>query len=461
MNTMLLDNSAVIADFRAKTPGSARLHAEASDLLPSGIAHDSRQLSPYPIYVARALGPRKWDVDGNEYVDYFGGHGALLLGHSHPAIVEAVRSQMAEGTHYGSCHALEVRWASLIRRLMPASEQVRFTSSGTEASQLALRLARAHTGKSRVIRYIGHFHGWHDHVAAGANSHFDGTAPVGTLPASSENMLFLSADSLEPTLKALDAHDDIAAVILEPGGASWGQVPLPAGFLAGLREATAAKGVVLIFDEVVTGFRLSPGGAQVRHGIAPDLTVLGKIVAGGLPGGAVAGKRAILEQLDFARMKAAGREKVAHQGTFNANPLAAAAAVAMLEQVATGAPNARADQAGARLRAGMNRVLKEEGARWAVYGEASMFHIFTNPRRIALDPTAFDPGALGFAGLKGAKDPATANKLRLAMIVAGVDIMGAPGGLVSAAHDDAAVDATIDGFARAVRMLKAEGDIPT
>lgn len=460
MNDTPLANSAIIADFRQKTPGSARLHAEALQALPSGIAHDSRQLSPYPIYVDRAEGPRKWDVDGNEYVDYFGGHGALLLGHSHPLIVAAVQRQMAAGTHYGSCHALELRWASLIKQLMPATEQVRFTSSGTEASQLALRLARAHTGKPKVIRYIGHFHGWHDHVAASANSHFDGSAPVGTLPASSENMIFLSADTLEPTLQALESRDDIAAVILEPGGASWGQVPLPPGFLQGLREATAAKGVVLIFDEVVTGFRLSPGGAQAKHGIAPDLTVLGKIVAGGLPGGAVAGKRAILEQLDFAAMKAQGREKVAHQGTFNANPLAAAAAVAMLEQLATGEPSARADRAGERLRAGMNQVLKEARAAWAVYGEGSLFHIFTNPRRIAVDPFDFDPLKLGFAGIKGAKDPTTANRLRLAMIVAGADIMGAPGGLISAAHDERAVDQTIEAFARAVHMLKAEGDIP-
>jgi glutamate-1-semialdehyde 2,1-aminomutase len=461
MTDMPLANSAVIADFRRKTPGSARLHAEASRSLPSGIAHDSRNLAPYPIYVERAEGPRKWDVDGNAYVDYFGGHGALLLGHSHPAIVAAVQRQMAAGTHYGSCHVLEVRWAELIKQLMPATETVRFTSSGTEASQLALRLARAHTGKPKVIRYIGHFHGWHDHVAAGANSHFDGSAPVGTLAASSENMLFLSADSLEPTLRALDAQSDIAAVILEPSGASWGQVPLPPGFLRGLREATAAKGVVLIFDEVVTGFRLSPGGAQVKYGIAPDLTVLGKIVAGGLPGGAVAGRRAILEQLDFAAMKAQGREKVAHQGTFNANPLAAAAAVAMLEQVATAEPNARASRAGERLRAGMNQVLKQARAPWAVYGEASQFHIFTNPKRLPLDPLDFDPLKLGFAGLKGAKDAGTANRLRLAMIIAGVDIMGAPGGLISAAHDDAAIDQTIEAFAAAVRLLQAEGDIPS
>jgi glutamate-1-semialdehyde 2,1-aminomutase len=459
MTDTLLANSAVINDFRRKTPASAKLHAEASRSLPSGLAHDSRQLTPYPIYVERAEGPRKWDADGNEYVDYFGGHGALLLGHGHPAIVKAVQQQMAAGTHYGSCHATEVRWASLIKQLMPASEMVRFTSSGTEAGLLALRLARAITGKQKVIRYIGHFHGWHDHAAGGANSHYDGSSPVGTLPSIAENVVLLPADSVQPTLQALEARDDIAAVILEPGGASWGQVPLPAGFLQALREATAARGVVLIFDEVVTGFRLSRGGAQVKSGVAPDLSVLGKIVAGGLPGGAIAGKRRLLEQLDFAWAKAQGKEKVGHQGTFNANPLCAAAAVAMLEQVATSDANARADRGGERLRQGMNQVLKDARAAWAVYGESSLFHIFINPKGIPVDPLAFDPPKLGFAGLKGAKDAALANKLRLAMIVAGVDIMGAPGGLVSAAHDDRAIDETIAGFAKAVAMLKAEGDI--
>src|SRR5262249_34918932 len=157
--------SVVLADFRAKTPGSAALHADATRALPSGLTHDSRQLLPYPLYAERAQGPRKWDVDGNEYVDYFGGHGALILGHAHPAVVAAVQRKVAIGTHYGACHALELRWAELILKLLPAAEKVRFTASGTEAGLLALRLARAYTGKPRIIRYLGHFHGWHDHAA--------------------------------------------------------------------------------------------------------------------------------------------------------------------------------------------------------------------------------------------------------------------------------------------------------
>src|SRR5437762_5559871 len=141
--------------YRARTPGSAALYAQACRALPAGLTHDSRATFPYPIYVARAAGARKWDVDGNEYVDYFGGHGALLLGHAHPAVVEAVQRQVTQGTHWGSSHELEVRWAELVQRLIPCAERVRFTASGTEASHLALRLARAFTARTKVVRFTG------------------------------------------------------------------------------------------------------------------------------------------------------------------------------------------------------------------------------------------------------------------------------------------------------------------
>src|SRR5215510_13051046 len=144
-------NSKIEAEYRARTRGSAALYAEARQVIPAGLTHDSRTLLPYPIYATRAVGGRKWDVDGNEYVDYFGGHGALLLGHGHPAVVAAVERQLGLGTHWGSCHELEVRWAALVKKLIGCAERVRFTASGTEASHLALRLARAHTGKAKVI----------------------------------------------------------------------------------------------------------------------------------------------------------------------------------------------------------------------------------------------------------------------------------------------------------------------
>src|ERR671935_1304805 len=188
--------------YRARTPGSAALHARASRVLPAGLTHDSRATAPYPIYVTRAAGARKWDVDGNEYVDYFGGHGALLFGHAHAPLVEAVSRQVTLGTHWGASQELEVQWAELVQRLVPSAERVRFTASGTEATQLALRLARAHTRKSKVVRFVGHFHGWHDAVAPGAMSHYDGSLPAGIPAALAAESIVLDADSPAPALDA-------------------------------------------------------------------------------------------------------------------------------------------------------------------------------------------------------------------------------------------------------------------
>jgi glutamate-1-semialdehyde 2,1-aminomutase len=452
-------NSKIEAEYRARTRRSAALYDEARQVIPAGLTHDSRTLLPYPIYAARAAGSRKWDIDGNEYVDYFGGHGALLLGHGHPEVVAAVERQLALGTHWGACHELEVRWAELIQRLIGCAERVRFTASGTEASHLALRLARAHTGKARIIRFLGHFHGWHDGVAAGAMSHFSGGVPAGIPAGLVEQTLLLPADDLARVSETLATANDIAAIVLEPSGASWGQVPLPPGFVAGLRELSRRHGVVLIFDEVVTGFRWSRGGAQARLGVIPDLSILAKILAGGLPGGAVAGRSEIMDQLDGAAAKAAKREKIGHQGTFNANPLSAAAGVATLAIVAAQQVCADAQRTAEALREGLTKVLIEEDVAWGIYGEASAFLIFPNPNRLPIDPARFDPLQLGFKALKAGRNPELCYRLRLAMLANGVDIMGAPGGLVSARHGPREVAQTLEAFRTAVRWLKAEGDI--
>src|SRR5919201_62713 len=442
--------------YRSRTPRSAALQARASRVLPAGLTHDSRATSPYPIYVARAAGPRKWDVDGNEYVDYFGGHGALLFGHAHAPLVEAVQRQVALGTHWGASHELEVQWAELGQRLLPSAERVRFTASGTEATQPALRLARAYTGKAKILRFVGHFHGWHDAVAPAAMSHYDGSLPPGIPASLAGESIVLGADSPGPALDALASRNDIAAVIIEPSGASWGQVPLAPGFLQALRDATRERRVVLIFDEVITGFRWSRGGAQARYGITPDMTVLAKVLAGGLPGGAVAGSAEILDQLDPAAAKAAGREKIGHQGTFNANPLCAAAGVTMLSLVVSTDACERAERTAEELRAGMRRVLVEEGMPWGVFGEASVFVIFPNPANLPLDPATFDPLKLGFKGLKGARDAQLNNRLRIALLCYGVDIAGGPGGFVSAAHGPREVAHTLEAWRATVRAMKRE-----
>ena len=458
-NTSSATNSAIVTDYRAKTPGSGALFARAHKVLPSGITHDGRYLDPYSIHVGKAKGPRKWDVDGNEYVDYFGGHGAMLLGHSHPAVVEAVKKQMEIGTHYGSSHELEVRWAELVCELIPSAEKVRFTASGTEASHMAIRLARAYTGKDKIVRFVGHFHGWHDNVAAGATSHYDGTTTTGVPQGVTDLSILMPADDVSKTVKLLAERDDIACVMFEPSGASWGQVPLPPGFIQALRDATTKHGVVMIMDEVITGFRWSMGGAQKVLGITPDLTILAKIVAGGLPGGAVAGKREILDYIDHAASAANKREKVAHPGTYNANPLSAAAAVTALTLLRDEDLAEKANKTAATLRAALRQVLVEESVPWGIYGDSSTFQIYPNPSGEPLDPATFDAQKMGFAKLKGARTPSLSGKIRMALMTHGVDVMGSPGGFVSSTHGADEIERTVHALRMTVRDLKAEREL--
>ncbi|MFI5002944.1 MAG: aspartate aminotransferase family protein [Reyranellales bacterium] len=453
-------NSAIVADYRARTGRSGALFERARKVLPSGITHDARYLDPYSIHVARAKGPRKWDVDGNEYVDYFGGHGAMLLGHSHPAVIEAVKRQMELGTHYGSSHELEVRWAELVCELIPSAEKVRFTASGTEASHMAIRLARAHTGKDKIVRFVGHFHGWHDNVAAGAYSHYDNTTTPGVPQSVADLSILLPSDDVAAVVKVLEARDDIAAVMFEPSGASWGQVPLPPGFAQTIREATARRGVVMLMDEVITGFRWSMGGAQKALGVTPDLCVLAKIVAGGLPGGAVAGSAAIMDRIDHAATTAKKQEKIAHPGTYNANPLSAAAAVTALTLLRDEDLAEKANKTAAELRAALRQVLIEESVPWGIYGQSSTFLIYPNPSGDPVDPATFDPLKVPFAKLKGARGAGSlTGKIRMSLMTHGVDVMGAPGGFVSATHGGAEIEKTVHALRQTVRALKAEREV--
>ena len=452
-------NSKIVAAYQERTRKSAGYIERAKQSFPSGIVHDSRKLDPYPIYVTHGKGSRKWDVDGNEYVDYVGGHGALLLGHGNPAVVEAVARQVEKGTHYGACHDLEILWAEAIKRLIPCAERVRFTSSGTEANLMALRLARAFTGKSKIVRFVGHFHGWHDHAAHGVTNHFDGTPTPGVLAGVTEHILLAPPDDIAKTRKIIEGDDDIAAIFLEPTGASGGQSPVRKEFVAELQRLAKARKALLIFDEVVTGFRVSKGGAQVRYGITPDLATFAKIVAGGLPGGVVAGRQDILELLDFEVTKKKGIEKIGHQGTYNANPLSAAAGIAALDLIATTDACERAIKQAEKLRKQMNQVLIDENIPWAVYGDCSNFYILTGSKNGPVDPRSFDVSRYDDVTLRASGSHPAVNKLRLGLMVNGVDISAKPGGILSCTHSDEDIDRTADGLRKSVRLLKEEGEL--
>jgi glutamate-1-semialdehyde 2,1-aminomutase len=456
MSSTSATTDTIVDAYRERTPRSEELASQAQQLFPSGITHDIRYLKPYGIYVDHARGSRKWDVDGNEYVDYLGGHGALLLGHNHPAVMEAVRASLEQGTHFGANHALEVRWAELVCDLIPSAERVRFTSSGTEATLMAVRLARAVTGKSKCVRFMTQFHGWHDHMTSGHVSHFDGTPTAGVLPDIAQNVILVPPGDAAAFRQALAERDDIACVIVEPTGTHFGAAPLAPSFLSILREETTKRGIVLIFDEVLTGFRVSPGGAQAQFDVVPDLTALAKILSGGLPGGAVCGRREILEELDFEAAEGKRREKIAHPGTYNANPTSAAAGIATLELVGTTDACTRANATGAALRKRLNEVLADARVPWGVYGTFSGFHIFLNPQRRPINPLEFDASAIDYKELL-ANPPALARLLRLAFLVNGVDMNSRPTAFVSAAHTADDVEATAVALDASVRMLRAEG----
>ena len=442
-----------------KTPTSARHHERALATFCSGVTHHGRFLKPHPLYVERASGSRKWDVDGNEYVDYFGGHGALILGHAHPAVVEAVTQQLPRGTHYGAQHELELEWAELIKQMVPSADKLRLVSSGTEATHLALRLARAHTGRTKLVRFGTHFHGWHDHVAFSAPAP-EVNEPAGIPGSVVGEVIPVAPNDLEAVQSILESRDDVAAVILEPTGSGFGHIPTNGEVLKQLRELTSKHGVVLIFDEVVTGFRVSLGGAQEHYGVTPDLTALAKIVAGGYPGAAVAGRADILGIMDWIESDAGIEQPVLpHQGTFNGYPVAAAAGITTLKLLQSEDHIGRANTTAAAIREGINEVIARLGAPWCAYGEFSGFHLFTNPERENVSPKDILDGKVHWQKLAKGTRMELFQKVRLGMIVGGVDVTGWPGGVVSGVHTEEDVAVTVKAFEQTLQMMADEGDL--
>jgi glutamate-1-semialdehyde 2,1-aminomutase len=440
--------SKILQGYAERTPGSRTLHERAKSSLPDGVTHVGRYLEPHPIYVERAAGSRKWDVDGNEYVDYLGGHGALILGHNHPSVLEAVAKQVQKGAHYGSSHRLEVEWAELINQLIPSAERVRFTVTGTEATLLALRVARASTKRTKVIRFAGHFHGWHDHVCFP-----EGGAP-GVVAGIVDDTLIASPNDIEQVERWL-SREDVAAVIIEPTGATFGHVPTTGETLRRLRELATQYRALLIFDEVISGFRCSPGGAQRFYGAIPDLTTLAKILAGGYPGAALAGRADVLGLLEYRQGEQLQLPLVTHQGTYNAGPVSAAAGIATLQQVRDTDVLDRANSTAAAIREGINLVARRRGLKWCAYGEFSDFHLY----RGEASPEEIHAGKVPPKELKGSMPLGLVNKIRAGFLLHGVEIAAWPGGFASSVHTQEDVDRTVSAFESTFAMLAAEGEL--
>jgi glutamate-1-semialdehyde 2,1-aminomutase len=296
-------------------------------------------------------------------------------------------------------------------------------------------------------------------MASGYTNHFDGSPTPGVLPGVAEKSILLNPGDIEAVRAAFAANSDIAGIIYEPTGSSFGQVPLGAEFAQQLREVAAQHGALLIFDEVVTGFRATKGGAQMAFNVRPDLSSFAKIVAGGLPGACVSGRKDILDLLDFQVSERMGREKIGHPGTFNANPVSAAAGTAALTIIAETDASDRASATAADLREKLNAVLEAERVKWAVYGTYSGFHLFVNPSGADIGPYRFDPTKMPLEDMKN-QPKALINRLRLAMLVNGVDLNPRGGGLLSCTHTADDIANTTAAFRDAIRMLKQEGELP-
>jgi glutamate-1-semialdehyde 2,1-aminomutase len=379
-----------LADFAARTPRARAWYDRARVVLPAGVSYGIRDLAPYPFYVDRAEGSRLHDVDGNEYTDYWCGHGTLILGHAPATVVDAACRQAARGSHFGFAHPLEVELAEMVIRLVPGAEMVRYTNSGTEANLYALSLARAFTGRTRVAKMEGGWHGGLESLNVAVHAPFGSPEALGLNPHATADTEALPFNDLEAAERAL-VRADLAALFVEPMMGAAGCIAADREYLDGLRELCTRHGTLLVFDEVITGFRLAPGGAQQYYGVTPDITTLGKILGGGFPIGALCGRREVFERLDHRRFGGRG-DRAFHGGTFSGNPVSLAAGLATLEQLESGEVHARIDALGARLREGIAAAFDDHAVPIGVTGLGSVvgLHFRAGAPRNAAEASADD-----------------------------------------------------------------------
>jgi glutamate-1-semialdehyde 2,1-aminomutase len=422
---------------------SIELFEKACQILPGGVdspVRAFRAVGGQPLFIQRGQGPYLYDVDGNRYVDYVLSWGPLVVGHAHPRVVSALQEAAALGTSYGAPSPLEVELAERVQSLMPAIEMLRFVNSGTEATMSALRLARAYTQRNKIIKFEGCYHGHADLLLVQAGS---GVATLGlpdspgVPPATVQDTLVARYNDLDSVAGLFQRYPgEIAAVIVEPVAGNMGVVPPGDDFLPGLRRITQENGALLIFDEVMTGFRVHPGGAQALYQVQPDLSTLGKVIGGGLPVGAYGGRREIMEQI-------APSGPVYQAGTLSGNPLAMTAGLVTLELL--GEPGAweKMDAAASRLSSGILQAAQDAGIPLQTTRVGTMFSAFFTEKSVRDWPSVKTSDTARFARYFGE------------MLSRGVYLAPSQfeAGFISTAHDSAAIDQTLSAAQEAFKSL--------
>ena len=407
------------------TQKSKRLYERAKHVFPAGVAYFVRHMEPYPFYTVKAKGSKLVDVDGNEYIDFWMGHFALILGHSPPRIMKQVKRQIEKGTHYGTCHELEITLAEQAAKMVPSAEMVRFTNSGTEAVMYTIRLARSYTKREKIAKLEGGWHGGYDALHVAVKPPLNLAQSSGLTEGAMKDTVVLPFNDINRVEKAM-RREKFAAVVVEPVLGAGGCIPAEKEFLKALRELCSENGALLVFDEVITGFRLATGGAQHFFNVLPDLTVLGKILGGGFPVGAITGSREIMEFMDPLLYE---RPKFSfHGGTFCANPVTMTAGLAMLTALENGEIISRLNRRGDKMRQELADVFERKSLNVQVVGVGSLFHTHFTDEEIK------DVHAVFRA------DREKLRRYHMYLTANGVFLLTAKMGALSAAHSEEDVD---------------------
>jgi glutamate-1-semialdehyde 2,1-aminomutase len=360
--------------YARRTARSLEMFERAKKVEPGGVSYRFRYFEPYPFFVRKAEGASLVDVDGNKYTDYWCTHFAMILGHAHPIVMQAIKDQAEEGWHFGLAHELEVTLSESIIRNVPSAKLVRFASSGSEANLFAVRLARTYTKRKKIAKFEGCWHGAYDPLHIAIRPPFDEPPSGGITEGSQQDTVVVPYNDLTRFLDKVK-REELACVILEPVLGAGGMIPAEQEFLKGLREYCDSTGALLIFDEVITGFRLRLGGAQQQFNVIPDITVLGKIIGGGLPIGAVCGRRDVMERMDHT--KYSGLEYAYHGGTFAGNAITLTAGLATINLLEHSPVYKHIDALGTKVRERLNVVFERNGFEAQTTGIGSLFAIHT------------------------------------------------------------------------------------